>query len=305
MNHVEIFLEMLKAERGSALNTIISYKNDLSELELYLKPIKLADADLDDLRDYIKFLSKKYYAPKTIARKLSSIKQFYKFLQLEEIIKNNPAQLIDSPQKIRSLPKKLSYTEIELLITTSYFDKSLDGIRNSAMLELLYASGMRVSELVSLKLGNLQFNRTNKNSIKEFLIIKGKGGKERLVLINGEAQEALKNYLNVRIKYIDFKNELYLFPSSSKEGHVTRQRFGQILKKIAITANLDPTKISPHIIRHSFATHLLYGGADLRVIQELLGHADISTTQIYTHIENSKLKSVLEDFHPLSKKNIK
>ena len=295
---------MLNAEKFSASNTLSAYRKDLSDFENYLiaKKIALIETKLDDLRSYISTLSNSL-SNSTIARKISCFKQFYLFLYQEKLISTNPTLNISAIKKSFSLPKFLTNEEIFSILNLLTNTNEQDLIRLSAMLELLYASGMRVTELVSLKLSNLQIDNRTSN-IEHHMIISGKGNKERLVVISEQAIIALKKYLPIRKYYVTCKkNENWLFPSTSKEGHLTRQRLGQLLKEIALKTNLDPAKISPHIIRHSFASHLLAGGADLRVIQELLGHVDISTTQIYTHIQTEKLKSIITNNHPLAKKN--
>ncbi|MFN7038774.1 MAG: site-specific tyrosine recombinase XerD [Alphaproteobacteria bacterium] len=303
MSLIETFLEMMSAERAASKNTLEAYAHDLKELNNFLgEETQLEDVSLNNLKSYLSSLSKKHFSSKTIARRISSIKQFYQFLYLEKIINDDPANLLELPKKTLTLPKMLEHNEISILMEIAKQDISIEGLRALTMLELLYASGMRISELVTLKYSNLQFDRSKKLELKPFLLIKGKGNKERIVIINEQAIEALVNYLKVRESFLKGNKDLYLFPSNSKEGHITRQRFGQILKELALKGNIDPGKVSPHILRHSFASHLLERGADLRVIQELLGHSDISTTQIYTHLQHGKLKSVIDTHHPLSKK---
>jgi len=282
---------MMAAERGAALNTLEAYRRDLYECYDFLKKRKSDFAKTDKilLENYLTSLNKQGLAAGTIARRISSLKQFFSFLYSENIRSDDITRQIEAPKQARSLPKSLSKDEINALIDTAKED---DDKRTVAMLELLYASGLRVSELVTLPLSAI-----HKIEEKQFIIIIGKGNKERLVPLHDSAIDALNQYNNSH-KYKSF----WLFPSSSKEGHVTRQRFGQILKGIALKAGLDPDKVSPHVLRHSFASHLLAGGADLRVIQELLGHSDISTTQIYTHIEQEKLINLVNTHHPLAKR---
>ncbi|AIL65123.1 Tyrosine recombinase XerD [Rickettsiales bacterium Ac37b] len=301
-HHLELFLEMLITERAATQNTISSYSNDLSSFFsfLALHNKNCLQCDIATLRHYISSLSS--YNKSTILRKISTLKQFYKFLYSEQLIFSNPALLLDSPRKGRSLPKVLSVKEIELLINISKLDLSSEGTRLTAMLETLYATGLRVSELISLKLNNLQFFSSSSSQIAEqTIIVNGKGNKERLTIINNNAAMAINNYLNIRHKFIPNINKFnnYLFPSNSKTGYITRQRFGQLIKQLALQANMDPKRVSPHVLRHSFASHILEQGADLRFIQELLGHADISSTQIYTHIQPNKLKSTVEKLLPL------
>jgi len=287
-NFIESFLEMMVAERGASANTIEAYSRDLSEFAAYAKRHRLAFETIEKpaIEKYITTLGKSDLSAKTIARRISSIRQFFHFLYSEDIRKDDPATNIDSPKQTRSLPKSLSKDDIEKLITQA---RDYNDIRLVAILELLYASGLRVSELVTLPL--VAFNKAN-----QFLIVRGKGNKERLVALNNAAIEAVGEYISKRSHHSN-----YLFSSGSKEGHLTRQRLGQMLKELALKAGIDPEKISPHKMRHSFASHLLEGGADLRIIQELLGHSDISTTQIYTHIEQDKLTNLVRNHHPLSK----
>ena len=297
-NILDSFLEMMVAERNSASNTISSYKTDLEEFLFFLSENQqeIDQVSIDCLREYLAFLCNKKYSTTTIARRISALKQFFEFLHSEEICKTNPACLLETPKKATNLPKMLTKLEVEKLLITSVIDESTSGVRFHAMIELLYASGLRVSELVSLKYNDLQITNVENLEIKPFLIITGKGNKERIVVINERAINAIKKYLIIREP-----GSIWLFPAPSKEGYVTRQFFGQYLKQLAINAGLPPANISPHILRHSFATHLLENGADLRVIQELLGHSSISTTQIYTHIQNERLIEVVTKFHPLNK----
>jgi integrase/recombinase XerD len=288
---IESFLEMMTAERGAAGNTLTSYAHDLQEAYAFLKKRKtsLTGAQKQDIETYAASLSRQGLSPRTVARRLSSLRQFFHFLYTENIRADNPATLLETPHQSRSLPKSLSAEDIEKLIATARSDNNL---RLTAMLELLYASGLRVSELVSLPQSCL---RTAQAQARPFLLVRGKGSKERIVPLHDGALEALNAYLAARKQ-----ESTWLFASSNGKKHLTRQRFGQMLKELAIKAGLDPEKISPHTLRHSFASHLLAGGADLRVIQELLGHADISTTQIYTHVQQDKLTKLVTAHHPLA-----
>jgi len=295
---IENFLEMLAAERGGALNTIEAYKFDLENFSESIHPLELEKVTLNDLRKYIHYLKDKSYSSRSINRKISSIKQFYQFLLSEEIIKDNPALELELQKQPKTLPKFLSLDEIEKLFEILNLSEKPETIRLGCMVAIMYSSGLRVSELVTLKLSAFEQNQPI------FRVI-GKGNKERLSILNEQAQALLKKYIAIREFFTpplqkDFSP--WLFPSDSKEGHITRQRFGQLLKELAINSGLDPNRISPHVLRHSFASHLLANGADLRSIQELLGHSSISTTQIYTHLENDKLKQVIDKFHPLAKK---
>jgi integrase/recombinase XerD len=289
---IESFLEMMTAERGAARNTILSYTRDLEEAAAFLKRRKATfeTAGRDALEAYAASLGKAGLSPRTVARRLSSLRQFFHFLYTENIRADNPATLLDSPRQPGRLPKSLTADNVTALIAAA---RAGGDVRLIAMLELLYASGLRVSELVTLPARALE--RKGAQSFA-FLTVRGKGGKERMVPLHDAAVDALMGYMAVR------PESKWLFPSRGKEGHITRQRFGQMLKDLAIEAGLDPENISPHTLRHSFASHLLAGGADLRVIQELLGHADISTTQIYTHVEQERLTKLVTRHHPLAKR---
>jgi integrase/recombinase XerD len=284
---------MMSAERGASKNTLEAYRRDLQEAAAFLSKKKSDFTAVKKmlLEAYVAHLSKSGLSPKTVARRISSLKQFFDFLYSDNVRKDDPATMLDSPRQPRSLPKSLQADDIKLLIAAA--EKEED-VRLVAMLELLYASGLRVSELVTLPLASVQkIEAHNRN----FILVRGKGNKERIVPLHDAALTALNIYITKR------KDESpWLFPSRGKEGYITRQRFGQMLKEIALKAGLDPEKISPHTLRHSFASHLLAGGADLRVIQELLGHADISTTQIYTKVEQEKLAKLVNEHHPLAKK---
>jgi integrase/recombinase XerD len=304
MQFINQFLEMLLAERGLAKNSFISYKRDLKDFEAFLicKNIDELKASPKDIGLFVEYLSQNNLKARSINRKLSVIKSYFEFLISENLAVNNPIYSINAPRYKAKLPTILSIDEVKTLLSVDAEQNSEDARRLRAMIHLLYASGLRVSELVSLKLSNILVNRDSHEVSKSF-IITGKGNKERLVIINDLAVEALRLYLEDRnrlIKNKSSKSALYLFPSHSKAGYMTRQNFAILLKKQSMKAGLDPERISPHILRHSFASHLLEGGADLRAIQELLGHADISTTQIYTHIQTKYLKKILQDHHPLS-----
>jgi len=305
MDYINQFLEMLGAEKGAAKNTISSYESDLKEFKAFSKTKDITHISSQEIRDFIVNLAKQKIKSSSIARKLATLRQFYKFLVSENIRKDNPCQNIDAPKASKTLPKILGKTEIEALFKEASFAEAPEDLRLLCMLEILYASGMRVTELVTLKLGAIQYDHVAE-IIKPFLVITGKGNKERIVAINNSSITALKSYLKIRDIFIKDKRkqDKWLFPSPSKDGNLTRQRFGQLLKDLAYRAKIDFQLVSPHVLRHSFATHLLENGADLRVIQELLGHSDISTTQIYTHVQKEKLKSVIETHHPLAKKQV-
>lgn len=304
---IDSFLEMMLAERAAARNSTDGYRRDLEGLREFLGKISLESAARQDIEKYLAHLNKQGYAPRSVARKLSCFRQFFHFLYSEKLRADDPAALIDSPRKERSLPKVMSVEEVDVLLRTAHAGNRPEDVRMAAMLEVLYASGLRVSELIALKLAAVvhgkQLEHPAASDIAEYLIVKGKGGKERFVPLNGQAQQALADYIEIRPHFMgEGETSPWLFPSGSKEGYLTRQRFGQLLKELAIEAGLNFRKISPHTLRHSFATHLLGGGADLRVIQELLGHSDISTTQVYTHVQNEKLAELVTKHHPLSKK---
>ena len=300
------FLEMLVATRGTSLSTRDSYARDLDDFFAFASKRKLDMASIvhHDIADYLADLTARSMSTATLARRRSALTQWFKFLIGERICAENPVLLIRAPKRARSLPKLLSQDEVRELIKVTLMDSSAEGVRMHALMELIYASGMRVSELVTLTMNHIERDPKQKKAIQPYFMVKGKGGKDRLVPLHVGAIGALMRYLSIREQFIpSHRDSKYLFPSNGKSGHLTRQRFGQMLKALCIKANLDPSRCSPHTLRHSFATHLLEGGADLRVIQELLGHADIATTQIYTHVANSRLQTVVSENHPLGKKN--
>lgn len=315
--YIENFLNNLLAEKGSAKNTIISYKKDLEELFDFLKDIKIEEITTKDLKKYLEFLYKNGVATSTMARHISAIKQFFNFLQLENIITENPASLLDHPKIQANIPEILTEKEIEKLLDTAKKDKSNYGMQLYTMLELLYATGLRISELVEMKISDIQkkYRSDGLYTIDDFLIINGKGNKERLIPINKTAKDALIKYINLRESLLNGKKSEWLWTTMAtfskdkkntkvvfkKDNHIARQIFALNLKQLAIESNINPEKVHPHILRHSFASHILQRGADLRVVQELLGHSDISTTQIYTHIADEKLKKIVNELHPLVK----
>ncbi len=293
---IERFLEMMVAERGASRNTVEAYQRDLDRKR------DLLSVGRQTIEDYITMLGMEGFAARSVARKLSSLRQLFHFLYNEKEREDDPAATIEGPKQSRSLPKLLSLEEIKLLLDSpTTTNDTPEAIRLRSMIELLYASGLRVSELVSLPLAGGE-GVVNSDADVPFLSVTGKGRKERLVPLNAQAVECLRRYLAVRPCFIrnNEKSSQWLFPSRSQGGHITRQRFGQLLKEAAISGGVDPEKVSPHVLRHSFASHLLAGGADLRVIQELLGHADISTTQIYTHVQGEKLTELVQENHPLA-----
>jgi len=295
--HVEAFLEMLAAERGAAKLTIAAYRNDLDDFAAFLaaagKPVEAADAAA--LRRYLGRLVGAGMAPRTTARRLSALRQFHKFLFAEGVRSDDPTGQLDSPRLGRPLPKLLAEAEIEALIAAARQMAGPEGKRLVCFVELLYATGLRVSELVALPLGRLRDER--------FLLVTGKGGKERLVPLSAPARQALADYAAVRGEFLaEGATSRFLFPSRGAEGHLTRRRCGQLLKTLALTAGLDPARVSPHVLRHAFASHLLDHGADLRSVQQMLGHADIATTQIYTHVQGERLRTLVETHHPLARR---
>ena len=289
---VEAFLEMQVAECGAAQNTVTAYQHDLEALCDFLqqKGIHPIHAKQQDLRDYLISLKDEHYSLKTQSRHMSSMKEFYRFLYSEDLIKANPADYLTAPKAQKSLPKYLSEEDVFSLI----YNAKKQSIRLHTLLEVLYASGMRVSELVGLPLSAVTRE-------KKRIYIIGKGNKERIVPLNDKACEALSNWLIEREqKYLRANKNKWLFPAKSKSGHLTRGGFFKELKKLACLIGLEADKVSPHVFRHSFASHLIAHEADLRSVQKLLGHADIATTEIYTHILPNRLKKVIEKSHPLS-----
>ena len=296
---VEQFLEMLIAERGASSNTCTSYLNDITNFDKFLNGAEttLEDATTDDIRRYLRHRSEVGANNPTISRNLSVLRQFFKFLQSENVRLDNPALNVDGPKVSRTLPKVISEDDVEALLKAAHKLQTAEGIRLTCLLEIAYASGLRVTELVSLPTDAL-------NLTSETLLISGKGGKERLVPLTFSAMNAIVAYERVRIDFLKGNNtSKFLFPSRSKQGYLTRRRLGQLLKELAIQAGLDPTIISPHILRHAFASHLLNRGADLRSLQKMLGHSDISTTQIYTHVQKERLNAVISSYHPMAKKD--
>jgi len=296
-HQAEAFLEMMAVERDASPNTLSAYGRDLEDAETHLAGQGgLNGASDEALEGYFADLSRRGLSPATSSRRRSAVRQFYRFCLAEGWRTDDPSRRVEAPKRGRSLPKVLSREEVDRLIAAATARDGAAGLRLGCMVELLYASGMRVSELVGLKLEAVAKDPA-------FLIVKGKGGKERLAPLNDPARIAVKAYLEVRPSFLpkgDAANP-WLFPSSGAGGVLTRRRFGQMLDQAAIDAGLDPARVSPHVLRHAFATHLLEGGADLRVVQTLLGHADISTTQIYTHVMGERLRQVVEESHPLAK----
>ena len=294
---LENFLEMLRAERGSAANTVDAYGHDLRDFSSFLlaRGETLKDADAGAVRDYIQGLAGAGLGTSTSARRLSTLRQFYRFLAAEGVREDDPTTVIDSPTRGRPLPKILGEDEVNAMLNATRRHRGPSGARLRALLEILYATGLRVSELVGLPLSALTGDGA-------FLLVMGKGGKERLVPLSDPARAAVDAWLPHRAALSGDKASRWLFPSRAAAGHLTRQRFAQQLKKLAQDAGLDSRKVSPHVMRHAFASHLLAHGADLRSVQLLLGHADISTTEIYTHVLEDRLQRLVGEHHPLAHK---
>ena len=300
---IEAFLEMMSAERGAGANTLAAYRRDLMDFAGHPKQGLMA-AGRDEVKSYLAKLSSsgpssKPLAASSQARRLSALRQFYGFLFNEEMRADNPTDAVDSPRASRPLPKILSTADMEAMIGVAQAQagKNAEGKRLLAVVEMLYAAGLRVSELAGLPLAAVKGKA-------DFVLVLGKGGKERLAPLNASAREAIKSYLDVRAEFLppdSVRAARYLFCSRGRQGFLTRQRLHQLLKGLALKAGLDPAKVSPHVLRHAFATHLVEGGADLRSVQTLLGHADIATTEIYTHVAKDRLKRVVEKSHPLGK----
>lgn len=300
---ISLFLDAQSADLGASKNTLAAYGNDLKDASGWLAARKkdLLSATRDDVENYLLHCDAQGLAKSTKARRLTSLKQLYRFCFEESFRDTNPAIEIRGPGQSKKLPVTLTMDEVERLIAaakaTGRTDQ--DKIRNTCLIELLYATGMRVTELVTLPLASAHGN-------PEMLLVMGKGGKERMVPLSRNAQDALQAWLAQRVaedealKAAGKPTSAYLFPSRGKLGHLTRHAFYQLIKTFAVSANVKPDKVTPHVLRHAFATHLLENGADLRVIQTLLGHADVSTTEIYTHVLEERLKSLVLDHHPLA-----
>lgn len=299
-HHLAEFLDMLAAERGASENTIDAYRRDIDGFIAFLgaRGTGATAATQSDIEQYLTELATAGQAPTSRARRLSAIRQYCAFLFAEGILTVDPATGLQGPKKRRALPKVLSIAEVDRLLDASA--RRCDGLsghelfralRFHCLLEILYATGLRVSELVGLPRAVLRGDA-------RVFAIKGKGGRERLVPLNPTARSALDRFLAASSR---FDNSEWLFPSKSASGHVTRQGFGQDLKDVTVEAGLDPERVSPHVLRHAFASHLLDRGADLRAVQQLLGHADISTTEIYTHVLQERLKALVNAHHPLAK----
>ncbi len=299
----EAFLEMMSVERAAAKNTLTAYGRDLTDASGFLvgRGRDLSDASAEDVEAYFTALGARGLSPATASRRRAAVRQFYRFVLGESWRADDPSRRVEAPRKGRSLPKVLSRAEVDRLIAAAAAKNGPQGLRLGCMVELAYASGLRISELTGLTLAALARDPA-------YLIVKGKGGKERLAPLNDAARTAVKAYLEVRPGFLpkgDSKGagaNPWLFASRGKEGRLTPRRFAQLLDEAATLAGIDPARVSPHVLRHAFATHLLEGGADLRVVQALLGHADIGTTQIYTHVAGDRLAEVVASKHPLARK---
>ena len=298
--HVEAFLEMLAAELGAARNTLDAYGRDLRGFLEYAgrRGRDAISADADDLRGWLRVQAAAGMSARTTARRLSALRQFFRFLYADGVRGDDPSLAVDRPKQGRSLPKYLAEEEVDRLLAAAADRPGARGVRTLALLEILYATGLRVSELVGLPLSAA--GRDGR-----VLLVRGKGGKERMVPMTEPATDALAAWLAVRSRLLGGGSAWnpWLFPSRAAEGHLTRVRFGQILKELAVEAAIAPRRVSPHVLRHSFASHLLANGADLRSLQQMLGHSDISTTQVYTHVLAERLKRLVESAHPLARES--
>lgn len=294
---IDLYLDMLAAERGAAANTIAAYRRDLTSIaEALPRGCRLFDAGPDDLRLCLQRMVKAGLAASSQARKLSALRGLYRFMVQDGLRADDPAQGLDAPRLSRPLPKALTVEDVSALLQCAAARTDHKGLRLTCLLEVIYASGLRVSELLALPHPPL-------GPDPRFLQVRGKGGRERLAPMSPEALEALSRYLEVRTMFlVKGQPSPWLFPSRGAEGHLTRQAFGIALKQLARDAGIDHRKVSPHVLRHAFASHLLAGGADLRSLQKMLGHADISTTQIYTHVREARLAALVEQAHPLARR---
>lgn len=295
------FLDMLAAERGAARNTLDAYQRDIDDYLEFLGGRALEAATADDVRGWLADLSGRGLKASSAARRLSAVRQFHRFLYTEGFASNDPTAAIQGPRLGRPLPKVISVADVERLIATAREACTREGLtpparlralRMRCLIEMLYATGLRVSELIALPLSAA-------TTRERFLVVRGKGGKDRLVPLNEPAREAARLWL-AALRESGAAEGRWLFPAEGGSGHLTRQAFGRDLKALGGAAGLSGAALSPHVLRHAFASHLLQNGADLRVVQELLGHSDIATTQIYTHVLDDRLKSLVRDLHPLA-----
>jgi len=301
---IELFLDMVAAERGGAKNTLAAYAHDLADFSAALSAThrSIADATTEDLRSYLAAVVRRGFAASSTGRRLSAIRQLFRFLYAEGRRRDDPSAVIEGPKRQRALPKVLSVAEVDRLLAQARSEMNreeqspidrLRAARLTCLIEVLYATGLRVSELVTLPVSAAEHNA-------QVLTVRGKGNKERLVPLNEPAKKAMRDYLNLLAEAGRHQKVKWLFLSSGRAGHITRQHFARELKTLAASAGLRSRDVAPHVLRHAFASHLLHNGADLRVVQTLLGHADISTTQIYTHVLDERLKSLVRDLHPLA-----
>ena len=299
---IELYLDMLAAERGAQENTLCAYQRDLADFGGHLAAAgsSIAEAGTQDLRAYLGELSRRGLRASTVARRLSAIRQLYRFLYSEGRRRDDPATVLEGPRRMRPLPRTLSIEDVDRLLRvaaavhpSASLRERLRAARLSCLVETLYATGLRVSELVALPMAAARRDA-------RVIVVRGKGQKERLVPLNDAAKHAMADYLELAAQLAPSGQSKWLFPSFGGAGHITRQHFARELKALAAAAGLRAEQVSPHVLRHAFASHLLHNGADLRVVQTLLGHADISTTQIYTHVLEERLKSLVRDLHPLA-----
>ena len=305
---IELFLDMIASERGASRNTLDAYRRDLEDYAGFLagRGRDAGAATTDEIRAYLAELSRRGLAATSVARRLSAVRQLHRFLYAEGKRDSDPAAVLEGPRRGRPLPKVLSVAEVTRLIAGAHAAvaakdtsavETLRAARLACLLEVLYATGLRVSELIALPAGAARADA-------ETINVRGKGNKERLVPLGDAARHAMRVYLDLRAAAKGKKGAIgeqrWLFPSFGESGHVTRQHVARELKALAVSIGTDPRKMSPHVLRHAFASHMLQNGADLRVVQQLLGHADVSTTQIYTHVLDERLKSLVRDLHPLS-----
>jgi integrase/recombinase XerD len=307
---INLFLDMLAAEQGAGPNTLDAYRRDLTDCSEFLARSgqRFADAETQVLRDYLADLDTRGFKSSSVARRLSAMRHLFRFLLNERIRSDDPAAILSGPKRGRGLPKVLSISDVDRLLARAKAlgdapevsaSQRLRAMRLYCLLEVLYATGLRVSELVTLP-------RSAARRDARMIVVRGKGNKERLVPLNEASRQAMADYLAAMEVLKPEKNNAatskWLFPSSGESGHLTRQHFARDLKELAASAGLAPRLVSPHVLRHAFASHLLHNGADLRIVQTLLGHSDISTTQIYTHVVEERLKSLVRDLHPLAEK---
>jgi integrase/recombinase XerD len=301
---IDLFLDMLAAERGAGTNTLSAYRRDLEDLSTQLSDNgkTLAKAETDDLRAWLGALAQRGFKSSSVARRLSAARQFYRFLYAEGHRRDDPAAVLEGPKRALTLPKTLSIADVDRLLEQAHDDaddpqrsaaERLRASRLACLLEVLYATGLRVSELVTLPVSAARQDA-------RMLVVRGKGDKERMVPLNDSAKRSMADYLKLLTARPKQAESKWLYPSFGESGHLTRQHFARDLKGLAAKAGLSASEVSPHVLRHAFASHLLHNGADLRVVQTLLGHADISTTQIYTHVLEERLKSLVRDLHPLT-----